>query len=400
MIQIAAADRANVLAILAIGATCTLHHDIHAQYLSHAGHHELAYLCSGSAVRKPLTAGLQNLVFSSGWQSNAGPDAKTTLLAVYGFEKYICFTLGKPSSFSPETLIAESDSCPVLSSVAKLTQVISEIQRFQEQKKLELNVLWESSQAFHHHLDRVAIETSGKCLLVHGENSRQLDDVSCLTVILYHYAILINYRPFLIFRVLQNTLRNSSTRNDLDPKNSTVIDNGLSLPEASQYAVHSAKMIISTLAQIFITDSLVKNLPPNAFFIETSCFTLILDGQFGNERDKHLAEIHKGLECLSRMACKSIISARIESIETALAATGLKGASISRENPTIETNSVPCVSAIEGLSNHNIPSQGNSDFSTQTYGQDHVDELLEYTNTMPFNYDAYMGMIMDDFLNN
>ena len=74
----------------------------------------------------------------------------------------------------------------------------------------------------------------------------------------------------------------------------------------------------------------MKDLTPNAVFVETACFALILDSLSSEDIAEYVFHIRQGLKFLSKMTCQAAALQRIASIQAALIAIGLDS------NPQIE----------------------------------------------------------------
>lgn len=155
---------------------------------------------------------------------------------------------------------------------------------------------------------------------------------------MYHYAIVIVFRPFVILR----TRNRGTIQNVVSTCNRESPNRPVDLSQLCETCIHSSKRIISSissqfksgsrvkvwflLSQVFLLFFLLKylqDLTPNAFFIETACFTLILDSLSAESITKHAPFLEKGLYCLSNMACQRVVAPRLASIRAAMSAIGL-----------------------------------------------------------------------------
>lgn len=167
------------------------------------------------------------------------------------------------------------------------------------------------------------------------------------------------------------------------------------LEQGSQHAISAAKSIIDLLGQMTRSDCPVKNLTPNAVFIENVCFTLIIDSYSSYNTQKHARDINLALQCLYSLTSCSAILTRINCITTAMMATGIeilpahRNTLVATEAPGAQLDSLADISLessgwdLAGASGQNQPCPISDEF------------VMQSLNINPANYETWKALAVD-----
>ncbi|KAL4905630.1 hypothetical protein BDW74DRAFT_177998 [Aspergillus multicolor] len=335
-------DRANALAVLAVGASCTEYHAFAAYlhqkstqyadetvvdhdpsmavYQTHINQHATAYAMLDDARAHLALLGLE----SSG--TRTAPHSPT-LVTLIGFERYIALCMGRPSNFPDDLCPPDDHLPPALLAVSKFSLVASQITRAQQELRGDLNALTQASYELHQRLNIFLLEASHRCRSLYI-NEQQRVEVEILICVLFHYGIQILFRPFLIAKI--KSLQLSNAPSPSAPSQTSGCTPSLT-DLAAPYAVRAARSMISLIGQAFYSGSVVKDLPPNASFIESACLSLLLAALGENlhrssaSLAQYLGDICRGLGYMGQMSCQATVASRVQRVEALLAVSGFEG---------------------------------------------------------------------------
>ncbi|PYH87818.1 hypothetical protein BO71DRAFT_404351 [Aspergillus ellipticus CBS 707.79] len=300
-----------------------------AVYEWQVGRSDSTYAYLGDATRKVFAAGLHRMGSSEPGQGSDQAMARVTLLSLFCYENYIGITLGRPSSLTMEHVGNLScEDYPTLSKLLTFTKAIRELQMTQEKEDFNNGrMLMQSGMKARNRLDGLAAE------LRHGressssgiaDNDPTPGDTYYLLMMLYHYAILVAYRPYL-FLFSREIEYPDLSRDDERWPNLTYINSHYTLYQSCLgQAVSSAHQIVSLLEEADTEGSLVTDSAHNAFFVESACLVLIYHCLIDHRiRPLNLGFIHAGMNHLRKMASKKVASGRLSAMEHLLATAGL-----------------------------------------------------------------------------
>ncbi|KAL4764993.1 Zn(II)2Cys6 transcription factor [Aspergillus foveolatus] len=347
------ADRANVLAILALGGSCTGNHDFaryahqkSVQYASAPGartgpiidtdiasvQHGLLQISTYLAlidtlIDSPSRARLQRNLSASGngWLSGLQTrDEMPTLIMLVAFERYVSLCVGRASNFLPDTDVHLPENAhPALSAISKFGTIASQIQSMHQKlrKDRDLFSLARASHALHARLNHFLDQTSASCRSLSASAALEIEILVC---VLFHYCNLLLFRPFVTLKLLYTRTRNQESTS---PPGIHIPPEYLEILErACPHAAHAARSLLSLIGQTFhSTGSALKDLPPNGLFLESACLSLILQVlcESGSSADSYrkeayLADIRRGIAYLSLMSCQAAVADRIQGLRDLL----------------------------------------------------------------------------------
>ncbi|KAK1148180.1 hypothetical protein N8T08_010825 [Aspergillus melleus] len=353
-------DRANVLAVLAIGASCTerfpladylhrksrqyaeqeegnklsvLQHQLlqisfpkpsfhpvsdcsqltrqqHAQYHLNMNQHGFAYTILTNARRGHLI-GRQSTEFGSGRTS--------TVVTLNAFAQLLSLCVGCLPDYPDENgMIPSNDQLPpALSGINQFARIASQIGQIQQKWGRHPETLAHASFELYRPLQLALLDVSNRCRLLYAQDPQQRVEVEVLICVMLHYVIQILFRPFLMMKLLY------LYRVQLQFPDETSSPQWFDL--AGAYTVRAARAIIGLIGQAFDFGSVVKDLPGNGFFLESACVSLILMCLCDGPREAYLGDIWLGMYHMSRMSCQALVKERIQSLMGLLAITGLAG---------------------------------------------------------------------------
>ncbi|KAL3496577.1 hypothetical protein BJX62DRAFT_193495 [Aspergillus germanicus] len=318
-------DRANLLAILALGASCTGYYDF-AQY-AHLKSKEYAYENVAVVNMASVQHDLLQAQFHSHLNQHSvsysilrrirhrmclsptnGITLSLTGIMLVAFERYVSLCTGRPSIFPSELSFPDEAYPPALFAISKFAVVASQVHQAQHKFRGDLVSLSRASHELHQHLHASLVEISSRCRLPQSP-----PEVEVLVCVLFHYCILLIFRPFMARKLLHTFTAKPLTSECID-----ILD------RACPPAVHAAKSLIELIGQTFHSGSVLKDLPPNGYFLESACLSLILAILCGYSssgyptREECLAGIRVGIGYISLMACQKTVADRLSSLRDLL----------------------------------------------------------------------------------
>ncbi|PYH88864.1 hypothetical protein BO71DRAFT_124245 [Aspergillus ellipticus CBS 707.79] len=370
--QFSSIERANVLTMLAVAATCTAYNSfrefiyqksrqyadvtagfidiaaiqndwLQAQYHTHLSHYALAYEALGRAGRNLTYAGINpSFLTAPDMTEPSAPDVHRTFLAVFSFERFICLSIGRPSYFADELCPADSELSLIHSSTIKFAIVAAQIVKAQHTPPQDIESLVHTSKTLHIRLDGFLSDASEKCQVACADDHGRFAEIEIIMCVLFHYALQVVYRPFLKFRLLHH-------HPESFPSPEVPIPNEWlgTVEVESQYAVQAARSTIRLIGWAVDCGSTLKDIPLNGLFIENACLSLILASVASNKGVQYLDDVHTGMNYLAQIACQPTVAARLSSLEIALSTATTIG--VGAESSEQEDDDAPRVRLLEQL---------------------------------------------------
>ncbi|RAH43431.1 Zn(II)2Cys6 transcription factor domain-containing protein [Aspergillus brunneoviolaceus CBS 621.78] len=355
-------DWANVLAVLAIGASCTEYYPLaeyllnesyryaemqmggntlsmsplspdkqlqytnkltrrqHAQYYLNINQHGIAYTILTQA-RRGYLAGKERA--DTEISTDSGEGRTSTAVTLNAFAQFLSLCVGcvpddlDQNEIFPDTT-ANGQLPPVLSAIHQLARITAQIKQAQKRLRLYPDALAQASFELHQSLQIALLEASNRCRLLYAAHHQQRIVLEVLIFVLFYYEIQILFRPFLMMKLLH--LHRVRLRYPDETISSSIFE------VAGAHTVRAARSLIRIIGQAIDLNSVVKDLPGNGFFLESACVSLILMCLCHGPRDAYLTDIWMGIHNLRRMSCQALVGERIQGLVGLLAVTGLAGA--------------------------------------------------------------------------
>ncbi|OJZ80601.1 hypothetical protein ASPFODRAFT_401852 [Aspergillus luchuensis CBS 106.47] len=347
-------DYLKAIACLAFGATMTEHADwaeilftqlqefglevenavslkivqiifIMAQYQMQLGRHNSAYLLTGNALRKAIAAGLHREM------PQEDPDLtpmvvqerRLTFWSLCVFEYMICYCLGRPHAISEDDIHTQFPENEFVVAMAGLTRISRKSARLlYKSQPVSLEEMWKTSQAIQTELqqfedslpERFRFRTMGSSAL-HCQSVAQFflgSGESFAVYYMYYHTVLLQFRPFLIFKTTGQNRHIKATTNQESqdeglsslPQEKNLASNNLPpwLKEACAGATEAARTLIRFIFIAYASIPVAKNIRHNGFYIDAACFVLVLTmlGPQGPVPED-MTLVRYGLTCLSDM---------------------------------------------------------------------------------------------------
>ncbi|KAL4745046.1 hypothetical protein BDW72DRAFT_211800 [Aspergillus terricola var. indicus] len=315
-------------------------------YYSEVGNFDKAYEILGYA---------QGIICTAGYHLDPQaqtPGVKRLLQTLLSLDTlvYVCIAVGRPSLLTPTICLSSNDidiNCPVSKFVSGLFDIINNTLRAQQHPDMSFERLWESAWTTHNKLVSFWAENQPALQFAHADSGapRGVAGEMGLHVILHQYAILTNFRPFLLYLGYRSIVGekddNISPRSkasqelELEPsagatsvsqRNNDSKETETRLSAISDYIYTSALTIISTLSEIRRNGSLLKDLPMNSYFLETACISLICHGLWhGTQSAVQIWDaLDKGLQCMEALQHQKVTLMRLAAVRSAIEQSGLQ----------------------------------------------------------------------------
>ncbi|KAB8264651.1 hypothetical protein BDV32DRAFT_145328 [Aspergillus pseudonomiae] len=307
-----------------VKATCGPLDDIvnlqtHAHYQSEQGRPNSSFLHLGAASRKALSAGLHKEAPNQGGESTDNvQERRLTFWALYFYETWFCFHLGRPCSLSLRDVGIEMPENPFLCALTyvckKIARLADEIFGHHHDSLLQMWRLARSITDDYRPYEMKMQQAIGVNLDTCPQPGSLGVQQTILTTIYYH-TILLTFRPFLIFRGRwQEDMKDPSQRGGNRP---TEVPAWLN--EACNKALGASCKTIQFLSEAAMANELVRELRYHGYFLGSASFAIIYDLMHGKDlAPTHLPWIYAALQSLSTMREGDPIKSTITAIQTVL----------------------------------------------------------------------------------
>ncbi|KAL1901803.1 hypothetical protein Sste5346_001506 [Sporothrix stenoceras] len=240
-----------------------------------------SFLLVGTAVRKAVAAGLHKGVgggSSRGHAAKQSPDAarqmRITVWSLYFWEIWLCFSLGRPSSFPESEMdVPFPTEEKLLHSVVTLARIMSKsaacIYRRHHDSLLPL---WTAANEIRRELRAFAEQQR------EDFNFGVIDDPTagelgvCQTIVstLYHHTLILTFRPFLVMRATMRQ-EDSEGAGQPHPPPPPWLDT------ACEYCLDAARHSIAFLIRAFEKNEMCRAIRYHGFFIEGASHVLAFE---------------------------------------------------------------------------------------------------------------------------
>ncbi|RAL00859.1 Zn(II)2Cys6 transcription factor [Aspergillus ibericus CBS 121593] len=282
-----------------------------------------AFLLMGTAARKAISAGLHKEAPTEGGDAaDSIEERRSTFWALYFYEVWTCFHLGRPRSLSSKDIGVALPQNPFLQVLVHLSKVFSRsADEMYGRRHESLLQMWKIARSIADDLRcyESMMQHAVGCGLDKSTQPGSLGVRQIILTTLYYHTILLTFRPFLIFRA---RWRHDMKISSQQPGSSTAkrpTEMPTWLNEACNQALSAACRTIHHLYEASIYNELVRELRYHGYFLGSSSFALIYDLMHGeNLASTHLPWIHAALQGLSAMRQGEPISSSMSAIQTVL----------------------------------------------------------------------------------
>ncbi|KAE8421449.1 hypothetical protein BDV36DRAFT_304930 [Aspergillus pseudocaelatus] len=290
------------------------------QFQTEQGRFNSSFLHLGTAARKAISAGLhKEPPANSDDGSESVEERRDTFWSLYFYETWVTFHLGRPSAISPRDINIKPSANPFLQTLVTLCQVIHRsVDGINGQHEKSLLQMWHIARSVMDNL-----RTYDACMrraLGTGLSSKprpgSLGVQQTILITLYYHAILLTYRPFLLFRRRWH-------RTPHDPAQAAGA--GAQMPnwlnEACNCALNAACRTIEYLCEAALTNELVREARYHGYFLSSACFVLaynIVHGENESSVPSYIPWIHAAIRCLESMRPGDPINTFIAAIRNIL----------------------------------------------------------------------------------
>ncbi|CAK7200544.1 hypothetical protein SEUCBS139899_003241 [Sporothrix eucalyptigena] len=249
-------------------------------YASERARPNSSFLQVGTAVRKAVAAGLHKGVGGSsrGNTAKQSPDAarqmRITVWSLYFWETWLCFSLGRPSSFPESEMdVPFPTEEKLLFSVVTLARIMSKsATAIYRRHHDSLLPLWNAANEIRRELRAFAEQQREDFNfgVIDDPNAGELGVCQTIVSTLYHHTLILTFRPFLVLRA---TLRqeDSEGTGHAHPPPPPWLDT------AVEYCLDAARHSIAFLIRAFEKNEMCRAIRYHGFFIEGASHVLAFE---------------------------------------------------------------------------------------------------------------------------
>ncbi|CAK7214566.1 hypothetical protein SCUCBS95973_002190 [Sporothrix curviconia] len=249
-------------------------------YTSERARPNTSFLQAGTAVRKAFAAGLHKGVGGSsrGTAAQQSPDAarqmRITIWSLYFWETWLCFSVGRPSSFPESEMdVPFPTEEKLLFSVVTLARIMAKSATAIYRKHHDsLLPLWNAANDIRRELRAFAVQQREDFNfgVRDDPNAGELGVCQTMVSTLYHHTLILTFRPFL---VLRETLRkeDSEGTGQSHPPPPPWLDT------AAEYCIDAARHSIAFLIRAFEKNEMCRSIRYHGFFIEGASHVLAFE---------------------------------------------------------------------------------------------------------------------------
>ncbi|KAK3906529.1 fungal-specific transcription factor domain-containing protein [Staphylotrichum tortipilum] len=270
------------------------------------------FLMAGIAVRKAVGAGLHKDIAGTTTTCEETRQRRITIWSLFVWEIWLCFSLGRPSSFpESEMRVPLPTEQKLVQSLATLAPIMSKCATLiYKQKHKSLGPIWNAANEIRRELLQFA-EQQRKDLnfgLVGDPNAGELGVCQTVMSTMYHHTMVLTFRPFMILRAKLRQER-ACSGNPAAPGSSSCANLPSPPPwldKACEYCLEATKHCIAFLAGACEQNVLCREIKYHAFFIEGASHVLVLDLLQGKEAGRATVPwIQRAIHTLRLMQPKS-----------------------------------------------------------------------------------------------
>ena len=237
-----------------------------------------SFLMAGTAVRKAVAAGLHKGVLGGSQNNNrsnahaqeAARQMRITIWSLYFWETWICFSVGRPSSFPESDLdVPFPTEEKLLQSIVTLARIMSKsVACIYRRHHDSLLPLWNEANEIRRELRQFAEKQREDFNFGVIDDPNAGEQGVCQTIVstLYHHTLILTFRPFLVLRA---KLQQEDTANHPPPPPW--------LDTACEYCLDAARHSIAFLIRACERNELCRSIRYHAFFIEGASHVLAFD---------------------------------------------------------------------------------------------------------------------------
>ncbi|OAA64322.1 Zn(2)-C6 fungal-type DNA-binding domain protein [Niveomyces insectorum RCEF 264] len=225
-----------------------------------------AFLSAGSAVRRAVAAGLHKGVMGASHSKDDIQQARITIWSLYFWETWLCFSLGRPSSFPDADLdVPMPTGEKTLQALISLARIMDKTTtRIYRQHYDSLLPIWNVANEIRRELRRFAEKQIADCSEgpVGDPHGCALSVGQSIVSTLYHHTLMLAFRPFL---VLRSKLPYDRPPGDGEP--GSIKAPPAWLNTACEYCLDAARTSIVSMASAIETNELSRSVRYYGFFI-------------------------------------------------------------------------------------------------------------------------------------
>ncbi|EPE02493.1 c6 zinc finger domain protein [Ophiostoma piceae UAMH 11346] len=237
-----------------------------------------SFLLAGTAVRKAVAAGLhkgvlggsQNNSRSNAHAQEAARQMRITIWSLYFWETWICFSVGRPSSFPESEMdVPFPTEEKLLQSVVTLARIMSKsVACIYRRHHDSLLPLWNEANEIRRELRQFAEKQREdfNVGVIDDPNAGELGVRQTIVSTLYHHTLILTFRPFLVLRA---KLQQEDSANHPPPPPW--------LDTACEYCLDAARHSIAFLIRACERNELCRSIRYHGFFIEGASHVLAFD---------------------------------------------------------------------------------------------------------------------------
>ncbi|PLB46558.1 C6 zinc finger domain protein [Aspergillus steynii IBT 23096] len=310
-----------------VKASCAMLDDVvnlqtYAHFQTEQGRPNSAFLHLGTAARKAISAGLHKEAPNEGDTAHSMEERRTTFWALFFYETWFCFHLGRPCSLHSRDVGIALPEEPFMLALVHLSKVIARsADEMYGRHHDSLLQMWKIARSISD--DLRCYDANMRRALGFGLDKCAQPGVlgvqQTMLITLYYHTILLTFRPFLIFRGRWQGDAKIAPPRGTNGTSRRPTEVPAWLNDACNHALSAACRTIHFLYEASIVNDLVRELRYHGYFLGSASFVLIYDLLHGeNLANTHLQWIHASLQCLSSARAGDPIKSTIGAIETTL----------------------------------------------------------------------------------
>ncbi|KAL3482824.1 hypothetical protein BJX62DRAFT_221178 [Aspergillus germanicus] len=292
-----------------------------AQYYSETGSFDKAYSMLGHIASRIYATGLH--------LEPRAPAADRLFRVILSLESYLCITLGRPPLLAQNLTVSNKDQSADIQFVTGLFDIITSILYLNQEAKTTFDSVEHTVWSTHARLTSFWLEHEPILLFAHADPTSpgHVDEGMNLNTVLYEYAVIANFKPFLLYLGYNNIVNRNGkeptfvgtdslqeSKKQPDPR----VENALKLIFAS------AKRTIAIILGICTRGTVSKDLPMNSFFLETACTSLIAYGLWCGNLTAVWDSLDTGVKCMEELQYQRIAATRLAAVRTTIEQSGLR----------------------------------------------------------------------------
>ncbi|KAL2825689.1 hypothetical protein BJY01DRAFT_241503 [Aspergillus pseudoustus] len=293
---------------------------VYAQYHSEIGNFDKAYSMLGHIAGR---------VYSTGLHIEPRSAAVNWLLRVLvSQESCVCVALGRPPILNPNLTVSSEGQPADPDFATGLFSIIKSILSANYEAKTTFDETCHMMWSTHSQLMSFWEEQEPILQFAHASPSspRYVAERMSLDMILYQYAVIANFKPFLLYLGYSHIVNREGKSPAASPETeySTTDKKDPMVEKALEIILASAKNIISMIFGICQRGTVAKDLPMNSFFLQTACVSLVAYGLWCGDPTVVWESIDTGIKCLEELQYQRVGAMRLAAVRACIDQSGLR----------------------------------------------------------------------------